>query len=285
MLEGAYVCCIMAPQHRAKNPPRPPDTSTTHCEALPGAVYVAENGDRFAFDATHVQWTHAGTPERRAWTCETNRRVVLSGFDRDWKGTLWFLENGMVSFNNQPFHREGSGHVFPCERVAGRTYFAETNDSLAFLDSRTARWTTAAEARTVSWSCGPMRILLRDGTDVHEIVLRNSENLFWQELEWMHAPDGKRPPFPCDVVPGSRWRAASGETLAFGPKDVRWVIAGGPGSSLSWTCHGTTLVLERTEQAHPRYRFTLQGDRIHLTGGNTFERITAPAGADVQLPR
>ena len=276
--EGGYVLCCMLPKYKMEQePPPPPDTSTTHCEALAGAVYTAENGDRLAFDAANVRWTHGGTTETRSWRCETNRRVVLSGFDAEWKGTLRFLDDGMLRFHLQPFRIEGGGstHVFPCERVPGRTYFAESGDSLAFLDARTVRWTTAAGARTLTWSCAPMEITLHDGTRRIAIVLPpNADLLRWDRAEWIHAPDGRRPPFPCDAIPGSTWRSESGsEVITFvGPREVRRTVSGQVYDYL-WECQGTQLRLRKSPQ-DPGTPFSIHAGRLRMVGGPSYERVS-----------
>ena len=250
MLDGCVALCVYGPEAIKRANDRPaPDTSRTHCEGLAGSSWYAENGDRMTFSATQVDWQREGRTERRSWSCENDRHVFLGGFEQQWKGSLIFSSTSPRTFRlvNQEFRPAGTPERFPCEIVPGRMFFAENDESLEFLDAHTARWATPGAIRTVTWSCGPGEIRLRDGALEAKLGLPSHVKwLTWHEknLQYLWAEDRRRPAFPCDVVAGSAWRVAgSDETVTFERATATHVLSGTPFTG-AWSCSKGTIRIE-----------------------------------------
>lgn len=232
------------------------DTSTTHCESLPGTTWTAENGDALIFAATAVRWRHDGVAEDRSWRCALNRTIVISGFPTEWDGTFIFGSDGLGFFRMEKYRPPDSTWLFPCERLRGRTYMAESGETLVFAPPRT-------------WRCERTRVTLEDGTEL--MLPPDADQVLQGSKAFLLAPDGKRPVFPCDTVPNSRWRANdAAATLVFGPTTVEWRPAGGATEVTTWSCR------ERQIHLHVRERDTI----AFLTGGeiafwdHVYQRVT-----------
>lgn len=275
-LDGCVALCVYGPEaiKRANEPRPPPDESRTHCDELAGTSWYAENGDRMTFSATHVDWLHGGRSDRRTWSCENDRRVLLGGFREEWKGTLRFSpgEPRTIRFVNQEFRRTGMSEKFPCERVAGRTFFAENGESLHFADAGSARWSTAGGPRSVTWTCAPGEITLLDGNLVAKLAVPSHlEWLTWHErsLQLVWSADGKRPAFACDVVAGSTWRVAgSDETLAFDATTARHLLSGTTFEG-AWSCRKGMI---RIEGPGIRTSAELRNDALWI-GSRRYDRV------------
>lgn len=164
-LEACYVGCVMWP--RSWNDPKPHiDRSTTHCDALAGNVYEAENGDELRFAARSVELHHAGTTETRAWECRPNRLLHIAGPYRfEHEGLAKVESGGLVRWGARLYRPRGSPHVFPCETLPGARFLAPDGDTLAFETRDTVHWTTPAGATTLRVRCADRKITFPDRPD------------------------------------------------------------------------------------------------------------------------
>lgn len=224
-----------------------PDRSTFHCDALPGTLYRSEHGDELAFGAGTVEWRrNGGSTEARKWKCDANRSIRIGGFAEETEGFAFLSssDEGILVLGKTRYRIVGgaTAYVFPCEPLPGRTFWAETGDTLAFASSgKTAVWTHAGLPRPLAWKCSDRDLVFVDGGVETAVPYAPGGPglptfLRWNGVRYDGAVDGKRPVFGCERLAGRTYRRRdSGDVLMFGATTAEWRRATGV-RTLRWTC-------------------------------------------------
>lgn len=220
-----------------------PDRSTTHCDALPGKVFRAENGDELSFREGRVEWKHGTATETRTWRCTPDRTLHIEGFTPNYEGMAVEVETGVLHFAKAKYRIVGGGstYVFPCELLPGHTFFAETGETLTFAATgKSVVWSRPVGGeKTLAWTCNDRDLRFRDGTVETAVPYVPEASAFvrWNGVRFDKSLDGKRPVFGCELLAGRTFRRPdSGDVLSFGGANTaEWRRATGT-RTLSWTC-------------------------------------------------